>query len=204
MPSESAKLKPVLQPMERRRFQRVDISLLGRYMLEDKREFPCQVVNMSPGGVAITASVRGQIGERVVAYFEQIGRIEGQIARHTDRGFAIAFNLPFAKREKIANQLTWLINRDALGIPEDRRHERIVPNMRHTVMRISGDREYVVRLIDVSISGAAIATHLMTVKGTRVILGKTPGRIVRHFNGGLAVAFEANLPLDRFDEDIIL
>lgn len=204
MPSQSAKVEPVLHSLERRRFQRVDISLLGRYMLEDRREFPCQVIDISPGGVAIAASVRGRVGERVVAYFEQIGRIEGQIVRHTDRGFAIAFNLPFAKREKIANQLTWLVNRDALGMQEDRRHERIVPNMRHSVLRIAGDREYVVRVIDVSISGAAIATNLTTAKGARVILGKTPGRIVRNFNGGLAVSFETNLPLDRFDEDIIL
>src|ERR1700733_7902938 len=99
-------LKPLQRPLERRRHQRVDIALLGRYMLEDKREFPCQTVDMSPGGVAMIAPVRGQIDERVVAYFEHIGRIEGRIVRHTDRGFALAFNLPFAKREKIANQLT--------------------------------------------------------------------------------------------------
>jgi hypothetical protein len=33
---------------ERRRFQRVKVHLLGRYMLPDRREFPCQVINMSP------------------------------------------------------------------------------------------------------------------------------------------------------------
>jgi len=38
---------------ERRRFQRVSVNLLGRYMLADRREFPCQVVNMSPGGMAV-------------------------------------------------------------------------------------------------------------------------------------------------------
>ena len=35
---------------ERRRFQRVKVDLLGRYMLEDRREFPCQVIDMSLGG----------------------------------------------------------------------------------------------------------------------------------------------------------
>ena len=34
---------------ERRRFQRVKVHLLGRYMLPDRREFPCQIINMSPG-----------------------------------------------------------------------------------------------------------------------------------------------------------
>src|SRR4051794_4260817 len=31
---------------ERRRFQRVKVHLLGRYMLPDRREFPCQIINM--------------------------------------------------------------------------------------------------------------------------------------------------------------
>ena len=38
---------------EKRRFQRVRVNLLGRYMLADRREFPCQVLDMSPGGMAI-------------------------------------------------------------------------------------------------------------------------------------------------------
>ena len=46
--------KPVILPLaeERRRHQRVKVNLLGRYMLADRREFPCQVINMSPGGMA--------------------------------------------------------------------------------------------------------------------------------------------------------
>ena len=41
-----AERRPQLRPMseERRRFQRVSVNLTGRYMLADRREFPCQVV----------------------------------------------------------------------------------------------------------------------------------------------------------------
>jgi len=41
-----AERRPQLRAMseERRRFQRVSVNLLGRYMLADRREFPCQVV----------------------------------------------------------------------------------------------------------------------------------------------------------------
>lgn len=49
-----AERRPQLRAMsEERRFQRVSVNLLGRYMLADRREFPCQVVNMSPGGMAL-------------------------------------------------------------------------------------------------------------------------------------------------------
>ena len=53
---------------ERRRFQRVKVHLLGRYMLPDRREFPCQIINMSPGGVALLAPGIGNVGDRVIAY----------------------------------------------------------------------------------------------------------------------------------------
>jgi PilZ domain len=198
------KLKPLQKSLERRRHQRVPIALLGRYMLEDKREFPCQTTDMSPGGVAIVAPVRGEIGERVVAYLDQIGRVEGKITRHTERGFAMQFSLPFAKREKIANQLTWLINRDALGMPEDRRHERIVPHRQHAILKIEGDREHVVRLIDVSVSGAAISTPAKPAIGTKVVLGQTAGQVVRSFEGGIAVAFDKMITTENFDESIRL
>ena len=50
-------------------------------MLADRREFPCQVSNMSPGGMALIAPVCGQTGERVIAYVDHVGRLEGMIAR---------------------------------------------------------------------------------------------------------------------------
>ena len=75
-----AERRPQLRAMseERRRFQRVRANLLGRYMLADRREFPCQVVNMSPGGMALIAPVAGQPGERIIAYVDHLGRLEGQ------------------------------------------------------------------------------------------------------------------------------
>ncbi len=198
------KLKPFHKSLERRRHQRVEISLLGRYMLEDKREFPCLTTDMSPGGLACVAPVRGAIGERVVAYLDQIGRVEGKIVRHSERGFAMQFSLPFVKREKIANQLTWLVNRDTLGMPEDRRHERIVPYRRHAILKIEGDREHVVKLIDVSVSGAAISTLAKPAIDTKVILGQTPGHVVRIFEGGIAISFDKVITAESFDENIKL
>ena len=42
---------------DRRRHRRVPVGVVGRFMREDKREYPCQVVNMSAGGMAILAPV---------------------------------------------------------------------------------------------------------------------------------------------------
>jgi len=67
---------------ERRRHQRVRVNLLGRYMLADRREFPCQVINMSPGGMALIAPEIGNVGERVIAYVDwQRGRAGHRLCR---------------------------------------------------------------------------------------------------------------------------
>ena len=114
---------------ERRRHQRVRVNLLGRYMLADRREFPCQVINMSPGGMAVIAPVSGDVGERVIAYVDHLGRLEGRIARLFQNGFAMTISATARKRDKLAAQLTWLANRSILNLPEDRRHGRFVPRI---------------------------------------------------------------------------
>jgi hypothetical protein len=186
-----AQSKVVLRSLseERRRFQRVHVDLLGRYMLPDRREFPCQVVDMSPGGMALVAPVSGQPGERVIAYVDHLGRIEGHIARLLPNGFAMSISATPRKRDKLAAQLTWLANRHILGLPEDRRHGRMVPRSPITRLVLPNGISVTVRLIDVSQSGAGIASDQRPQIGTLVTLGKVQGRVVRHLEDGFAVEF---------------
>src|SRR6202140_5648861 len=181
--------KPVVLPLseERRRFQRVRINLLGRYMLSDRRENPCQVIDMSPGGMALVTPVRGQVSERVIAYVDHLGRLEGVIARQTENGFAMTIAATPRKRDKLAAQLTWLANRHILGLPEDRRHGRITPRNPAARLILANGVNIAVRVIDISESGAAISTRERPEIGSPVTIGKTPGRVVRPPEGGLAI-----------------
>jgi PilZ domain len=174
---------------ERRRFQRVRVNLLGRYMLADRREFPCQVVNMSPGGMALIAPVGGQPAERVIAYVDHVGRLEGHIARIFQNGFAMTISATARKRDKLAAQLTWLANRHILDLPEDRRHGRIVPRNPMGRLILPNGLNLTCRIIDVSQSGAGIASDQRPAIGALVTLGKVPGRVVRHLEDGFAVEF---------------
>jgi hypothetical protein len=185
---------------ERRRHQRVKVVLAGRYMLEDRRDYPCQTLDISPGGVAFAGPVRGGVGERVVAYLSQIGRIEGVVTRHFDEGFAIAMKLPVIKREKLADQLTWLANRQALGMAEDRRHERIPPVFSHSTLKLPNGQEYLAKLIDISISGAAMTVGAKPAIGSPVTIGQTAAQVVRHFEAGIAVEFNRLLPAETFSD----
>src|ERR1700709_1456537 len=142
---------------ERRRFQRVKVHLLGRYMLPDRREFPCQVINMSPGGMALLGPGIGNVGDRVIAYLDHIGRVEGKITRIIDNGFAMSVGATARKRDKLAAQLTWLANRDILNLPEDRRHDRIVPRNPISILTLEDGSKMTRRTSEMTLSGAWMA-----------------------------------------------
>ena len=174
---------------ERRRHQRVRVNLLGRYMLQDRREYPCQVINMSPGGMAVIAPVCGNVGDRVIAYVDHLGRLEGRIARSFNNGFAMTVTATPRKRDMLAAQLTWLANRSILNLPEDRRHGRFVPKIAGARLIMPNGTNIGVRIIDISLSGAGIGTDQRPEIGSHVTLGRIPGRVVRHLESGFAVEF---------------
>jgi hypothetical protein len=174
---------------ERRRFQRVRVNLLGRYMLTDRQEYPCQVTNMSPGGMALIAPISGKSGERVIAYVDHVGRLEGVIARQFQNGFAMTIGATSRKRDKLAAQLTWLANRHILGLPEDRRHGRVTPRNPGARLILPNGTNVAVRVIDISQSGVAVATEHRPDIGAAVTVGKTAGRVVRHLEEGIAIEF---------------
>jgi c-di-GMP-binding flagellar brake protein YcgR len=186
---QSSVARRILAKHERRRFQRVRVNVLGRFMLENRTEYPCQVADMSPGGAALMAPVQGRVGERVVAYIDHIGRIEGEITRLFDGGFAMTVNATARKRDKLAAQLTWLANRHVLNLPEDRRHERIVPKQPFSNVVLPDGREIRAKIIDVSLSGAALQLDHKPPVGTSITVGRMRARIVRHLEEGVAVEF---------------
>jgi hypothetical protein len=187
---------------DRRRHQRVKVNLLGRYMLPDRREFPCQVINMSPGGMALIAPMSGAPGERIIAYVDHLGRLEGQIARVFENGFAMTISATARKRDKLAAQLTWLANRHILGLPEDRRHSRIVPRNPVGRLILPNGVNLTCRIIDVSQSGAGIASRERPPIGTLVTLGKIQGRVVRHLEDGFAIEFTRLQHSDFLEDNI--
>jgi hypothetical protein len=186
---------------ERRRHQRVRVNLQGRYMLADRSEFPCQVVNISPGGIALLAPVSGAVGDRVIAYVDHLGRLEGKIARQLQNGFAMTIAATPRKRDMLAAQLTWLANRSILNLPEDRRHGRFVPKVTGARLIMPNGTNVGVRLLDLSLSGAGVGTQERPEIGSHVTIGKIPGRVVRHLEQGFAIEFQRMQHPDSVEEN---
>jgi PilZ domain-containing protein len=200
LPQKTVGVMPLAE--ERRRFQRVRVNLLGRYMLADRREFPCQVVDMSPGGMALVAPVSGKPSERVIAYIDHVGRLEGTIVRALPNGFAMTIAATPRKRDKLAAQLTWLANRHILNLPEDRRHGRLVPRNPRTTMIMPNGASAPCTIIDMSLSGAAVATEAKPPVGALITLGRTQARVIRIRDDGIAVEFTRLQNPDFLEENV--
>ncbi len=190
-PTFADPLEPVMNlDIDRRRHKRVALSCLGRFMRADKTEYPCRLVDVSAGGAAIHSPEGVQIGEHVVAYFDEIGRIDGPVMRLVDGGFAMQISATVHRREKLVAQLTWLINRKTLGIPDSRRHDRAGPpaEVESTIVLPDGTQQ-ACQILDISISGASVSTDPMPAIGKHLLLGKLRAKVVRHHEQGIGLQF---------------
>lgn len=101
---------------------RYPLVLSGRYMLIDRTEWSCHTVNVSTSGVLIKALARPVHGERIVAYLEDVGRLEGRVVRLDPTGFALRLITTDVKRQRLNAMLDAL----AAGKPVQ---PRIDPDM---------------------------------------------------------------------------
>jgi hypothetical protein len=175
---------------ERRNYQRVELALPGRYMLRDRTEYPCWTIDLSAGGVAIHGIVKGEIGERVVAFIRDIGWIEGMVVRHFERSFAINLQAAAAKRRRLANNIARLAERHLNGAPEKRSYERVPADNQAMIVKTDDGTEFFGKLLNVSFPGAALNVEAPLPVGAAVVVGDSAARVVRNFEGGIAVAFE--------------
>lgn len=186
---------------EAERFHRVQITLHGRYMLlKSSEEYPCRTYEMSPGEASLFAPVAAMAGERVVLYLNELGRFTGVVMRGTERGFEMSLHLTPKKRDRLADQLTWYTNRAMVGVEERRRHDRVVPLMDLTVLRLPRGNEHIVRIRSLSVSGVAIETDHFVPVGAEVVVGNTPAKVVRILEDGVACEFVTHFRPGEIDE----
>ena len=66
-------------------------ALLGRFMRESKHEYPCKLIDCSVSNCTLMTPVEPEIGEKIIAYFDQLGGLEGNVVRTFAGGFAMQF-----------------------------------------------------------------------------------------------------------------
>jgi hypothetical protein len=197
-------------PTERRAEVRIDICIGGNFCLANKRDadgnrrkFACRTINVSQSSIVLAAPVAGAIGERVIAYFEEFGELNGAIIRVFDGGFAMKIVANQKDRAKFWDRLLWLKESKNLRVSDRRKHKRIIPQQPRSTLVLADRRILECFVIDMSASGAAVSADVVPSIGTPLAVGKVVGKVIRHFEDGFAVCFNEIQDLDRLEKKIV-
>lgn len=174
---------------DRRRFFRVAVSLNGRLMATDGRDYPCHTLDASPGSLRLATAAPLSPGDQIVVYCEELGRLKGHVSRlAADGSFGVALDVTPLKREKLAEVLIWKINGgddEGLGSRRAARRSERAP----AECVLEDGRRFQADLIDVSLVGAALKTAERPLIGSWIKVGRQIGRVARYFEGGVGVDF---------------
>ena len=105
--------------------------IFGRFMLPDMTEHPCQVSDITLQGATFSSAKVPPEGQAIVAYLEEIGRIEAISGEPVEGGFAIYFTLKGARLERLHQRIEWLKNRSSGA--EDNRRDDEADHRRHGI-----------------------------------------------------------------------
>jgi len=175
---------------ERRRFRRLAVEVSGRMLDPIGREYDCRTADISPGDVRVFSAIQPPVGERVVIYLDGIGRVSGRVARKCgENEIAVIFDFSAHKREKLAEQLTLIINRD-LGVEEPAR-PIARDGAQFVKLQFETGEDYEGEVLDFSLAGITIGSRRPPpLIGVWVRVGNVYGRVARITEAGFAVDFE--------------
>jgi hypothetical protein len=175
--------------------------LFGRFMLPDMSEHPCQVLNLSADGAIFISAQVPQGGQQIVAYLDDVGRLEAISAEPVNGGFRVMFPLKGSRRERLEQRLRALSG-DSQDGPDNRRHARVQLADSKSHITLPDGRVYPCEVHDISLSGAAVKVTVLPSLGTHVMLGRMRGRVVRYLDTGIAIEFVKQLDRPNFAENL--
>lgn len=194
LPSQLLRREPLIVAPTRvngdlRRHRRVPLELDGRFMRSNRDEHGCHLKDISVGGACVVTEHGVEIGERIVAYFSDLGGLEGVVTRVLPDGFAFQFKISDHKREKLSSQIMWLLNRIDFPDEAGRAHERVGHSGRKTTLRFDDGMMIDVEVLDLSSSGASVRTPARPAIGEDLVIGKIRSVVRRHHKDGIGVQF---------------
>src|SRR5262245_48188559 len=120
---------------ERRRHRRYEMKLAVRFLMDDGSEHRGTVSNISVGGMAINCEVHPAEGSNIIAYVQELGRLEGVVCRTDDLGFTVRLTLSAMRRDKLEERLGTGKKPKSM---EARRHERETQSWAARIQRADG------------------------------------------------------------------
>lgn len=186
---------------------RAMVGIGGRYALASKRdasgnrrEFACRAVSITPYMVTLAAPVGAPPGERVIARFDELGKLHGPIVRKLSRGFAFGIKANDKERARLAERIAWIEKHKNMELRDERRHKRIIPKNPNATLMLSDGTRQDCFVIDMSNSGLAVSADATPAIGSVLAVGKVIGRVVRRFPEGFALQFVQEQDVDTLEQ----
>lgn len=183
-----------------------DLRLGGRYSLANRRdaqgnrrEFACRTSKVSPFKMMVDVPVVGGVGERVISYFGEFGKLDGWITDVVKSGFLFELAVKREMREQLASKMSWLDKQQKEAVVDARAQERIVPANPHSQLIFADGTTETCLIIDMSASGVAVSAEAQPAIGTPLAVGRAVGRVIRHFREGFAVKFVEVVDRERLE-----
>ena len=171
---------------DHRRSKRAGLQLRGRFMLSDGGEFRCQTIDVSVTGIAIQAHVVANLGERVIAYLDELGRIEGVVVRRGDGWFAINAQTSQSRINRIAQKIAALSGEssEALTVAP------IAARIRSATLRTDFGQDFAVQVTDETGASAKVRADVKLLPGAHVTIDGLRAVVGRDSSDGFLVVFD--------------
>lgn len=166
---------------ERRIHPRVDGEIAANILINNEINAVARVLDVSAGGIGFIFPEPINLGDHIIAHLAGGARLEGNVVRLFDGGFAILLAMSDHKRQRLAKTLDRERARggalDKLSV--ERRIATRVAGMSQSVVCETADRRFPVRILDMSLTGIAIETDEKLEMDSYVVIGKMHGSVVR-------------------------
>lgn len=173
---------------DHRRSKRAGLKLPGRYMLSDGGEFRCHTIDVSATGIAIQAYVVAKVGERVVAYLDELGRIEGVVVRRGEDWFAIDARTSQSRIDRIAQKIAALSGESSEAFAVAPTEAQVRP----AALRTTFGQDFVVRIADETPTGAKVLADFKLLPGAHVTIDGRQAVVDLDSPDGFRVVFARN------------
>ncbi|NNU15454.1 hypothetical protein HK107_03850 [Parvularcula sp. ZS-1/3] len=167
-----------------RRERRVSLRLPLYFRLPDGRRRPGVLADLSVRGAAVIAPPAAILRDEVVLEVPDLGTLQGKVRRLTDKGFGITLTGTKSERIARADALTVFLNR-----PSEADRPVRFPTREQAVLTTADGFSVQCVILDISGTGASIATALFPSIGATVRIGRKKGVVTRHHAEGIGISF---------------
>ncbi|GJD49232.1 hypothetical protein OPKNFCMD_1962 [Methylobacterium crusticola] len=175
----------------------------GRCLMASGEEHCCLARSLSLDEAEIVAPVAGLAGDPVTIYLDDVGALSGTIRSTMPDGFRVAVEVGPERRARLAARLAWAAAHAGERV-DQRRHARIVPAATAVEVRLPDGTCVAGTILDLSMTGAAIALAAQPEVGSVVTAGKRFATVVRHLEGGIGVQFKLPFRPETFSQHVVL